>query len=107
MKKTKFQLLTRAMMLIGIFSLVSLVSCTEKEPEVEAPVASFQFALSNTNYLEVTFTNFSQNATSYSWAFGDGETSTEMSPVHVFAMAGSYTVVLTASNEEGTNATFS
>jgi len=107
MKKSKFKHVTRAMMLIGIFSLVTLVSCTEKEPEVDAPVASFQFALSDINYLEVSFTNFSQNATSYNWNFGDGETSTEMSPVHVFALAGTYTVVLTASNEENTTATFS
>jgi PKD repeat protein len=49
----------------------------------------------------VQFTDLSQNATSWSWDFGDGETSTDESPLHTYSAAGNYTVTLTASNENG------
>ena len=43
------------------------------------------------------FTNLSSdNALTFSWDFGDGETSTEASPMHSYAAAGSYNVRLTA-----------
>jgi gliding motility-associated-like protein len=42
----------------------------------------------------VMFTNLSPPA-EYLWDFGDGQTSTETSPVHTYAVNGSYTVRLT------------
>ena len=48
--------------------------------------------------LSVTFTNLSQNATMYVWNFGDGSTTVEANPVHVYASGGVYTVSLQASN---------
>lgn len=42
----------------------------------------------------VTFTNLSPEA-SYLWDFGDGQTSTETSPVHTYANNGDYQVTLT------------
>lgn len=44
----------------------------------------------------VNFYNNSLNATSYSWDFGDGSTSTEANPVHTFVSPGAYVVRLTA-----------
>ncbi|MCO6475359.1 MAG: PKD domain-containing protein [Phaeodactylibacter sp.] len=76
----------------------------DEEPTPEAPIASFQFEVSTDNFLEVSFTNFSQNATSYAWDFGDGKTSTEKDPTHVYDAAGVYTVALTASNDAGESA---
>ena len=35
------------------------------------------------------------------WNFGDGEGSTEGAPTHIFAAAGTYDVVLTATDEHG------
>jgi PKD repeat protein len=96
------------MLTLGVVSLVALASCKKDKDEdpPKNPIASFQFAVSTTNYLEVTFTNFSQNATSYEWNFGDGQTSTEANPVHTYAAAGNYTVVLTAKNSVNASATF-
>jgi PKD repeat protein len=98
-------------LLIGILSLVIFNSCKKDDDDDDttttSPVASFQFAVDADNFLKVTFTNFSQNATSYSWDFGDGESSTEQNPVHIYAAADSYTVVLTAKNAANTSATFS
>ena len=82
--------------------LLTVLSCGKDDdsptPTTTDPIASFQFEVSATNFLEVAFSNFSSNATSYSWDFGDGNTSTEESPTHAYAAAGDFTVVLTASN---------
>lgn len=49
-----------------------------------------------------TFTNNSTgNAVSYLWSFGDGQTSTEESPVHIYDSEGTYSVTLTAFNPNG------
>ncbi len=44
-----------------------------------------------------TFTNGSTNATNYSWAFGDGNTSTAANPVHIY-LSGTYNATLIATN---------
>lgn len=51
----------------------------------------------------VTFTNTSTNyPTSYSWNFGDGSpVSTTQNPVHQYMTAGTYTVILTVTNQWG------
>ncbi|GAB4094412.1 hypothetical protein GCM10028786_33410 [Flaviaesturariibacter terrae] len=46
----------------------------------------------------VTFTNQSTNATDYQWEFGDGTSSTEVNPIHVFADTGHFNITLTAIN---------
>jgi len=62
---------------------------------IENPTADFNFEV---NGLEVTFANSSENATSYFWDFDDGNNSTDENPIHTYASAGNYTVVLTAFN---------
>ena len=69
----------------------------------DIPLADFS---SEVNESEVTFTNFSEDADSYLWDFGDGNSSTEENPVHTYATDGDYDVILTATNECGDN-TFS
>ncbi len=52
----------------------------------------------------VNFTNASIDAVSYSWDFGDGSPiSTDTNPVHVYAIAGPYTVILTSTDACGTD----
>ena len=91
---------------MGILAVsILFVSCKKDDPEPgDLPISSFQYAITPTNFLEVTFTNFSQNATVYAWDFGDGNTSTDKDPVHTYAAAGTYTVSLKASNAVGENA---
>ena len=49
--------------------------------------------------LEVKYEDQSSGEiTTYAWDFGDGETSNEQHPVHVYQDPGSYTVALTVSN---------
>ena len=63
------------------------------------PVAGFSFT---TNSATASFTNTTSNATSYAWNFGDGQTSTQTNPAHIYAQDGNYTVTLSATNACGT-----
>jgi PKD repeat protein len=90
---------------ISAFILVALLatSCEEDEPmSMKEPSASFEFTATE---LTVSFSNTSSNATSYTWTFGDGNSSTEENPSHTYAAPGTYTVVLTANNDEGSATT--
>ncbi|MBL7914833.1 MAG: PKD domain-containing protein [Bacteroidia bacterium] len=57
--------------------------------------------MSGCSPLAVTFTNSSLNATTYTWDFGDGTSSTAANPNHTYTAAGSYQVMLIASNANG------
>ncbi len=48
----------------------------------------------------ITFTGYATGTATieYSWSFGDGTYDTGANPVHTYAMAGDYTVVMTATN---------
>lgn len=47
---------------------------------------------------EIHLINYTQNATSFLWDFGDQSTSTEFEPVHLYTQPGNYAITLTASN---------
>ncbi len=69
------------------------------------PVANFSGTPTTGNKpLSVTFTDSSTNSpTSWSWNFGDSNTSTAQNPSHQYTSAGKYTVALTATNQYGNN----
>jgi PKD repeat protein len=56
------------------------------------------FTATGTGSPTVSFTPANTTATTYAWDFGDGSTSTDMSPSHTYATAGTYTVQLVVSN---------
>ena len=100
MKGKIIVLLVSMALLVGILS-----GCTQTEPETTntAPEASFTYTVNGTT-MTATFTDASSDADgdtlTYSWDFGDDETSTDQNPEHVYAENGSYTVVLTV--DDGT-----
>ena len=54
----------------------------------------------------VSFTNFSNNATSYEWQFGDGETSTAKDPVHTYADGEFYGTLISSNGCSSDTFTF-
>ena len=72
------------------------------EPDLPGapPTAAFDFTVDGS---VVTFENKSINAESYSWEFGDGNGSSEESPVHDYMNDGIYTAKLTADNANGSS----
>jgi len=78
------------------------ISVTALVPQ--PPVADFTGSpTSGAAPLAVQFTDASTGATSWSWTFGDGGTSTAQNPSHSYAAAGAYTVSLTATNSAGSD----
>lgn len=51
--------------------------------------------------LDVKFTNTSVGGVAYLWEFGDGVTSAEANPSHIYGATGVYNVKLTATNQNG------
>jgi PKD repeat protein len=96
MKTKRFRILAQTFFLGAAISLFTFSGCEKDEDTVKDPVASFQYEVSESNPLEVAFTNYSQDASTYAWDFGDGETSIEESPTHAFAAEGTFNVTLTA-----------
>ena len=107
MKKNKTQLFKTAALLMGVFAILSFTSCGE-DPIVEDPIASFQFEVNVDNYLEVAFTNYSQNADSYSWDFGDGSLLVyEENPEHTYTYEDSFVVTQTVEYAVGCTYSYS
>lgn len=77
----------------GVFSQTVEVTITAP------PTASFTF--SEAGFGEVTFTNTSTDGNTYDWDFGDTNSSSDESPVHIYASSGSYSVSLTVTNDCG------
>ncbi|AKB52189.1 cell surface protein [Methanosarcina barkeri str. Wiesmoor] len=72
--------------------------------EALSPTANFSSNKQTGSFpLTVSFKDRSFNANKFLWDFGDGNTSTEVNPVHTYSAAGTYTVTLTVQNEHGTD----
>lgn len=73
---------------------------------VTAPVVTANFSGTPTSGevpLSVQFTDASTNATSWSWTFGDGGTSTAENPSHTYTSPGTYDVSLVATGAYGSD----
>ena len=84
------------------YGLIDAAAALSVEVEPRPPVAGFDYSATG---LQVLFTNNStdpdNDLASYAWNFGDGNTSSEQGPVHVYAAEGTYTVSLTATDAKG------
>ncbi len=81
---------------------VGISACEEDDTgNIVIPVAKFE---PDINFLEVTFTNTSNDAETYLWDFGvdgDLDTSTDESPSYTYSEPGTYTVILIVANSTG------
>jgi gliding motility-associated-like protein len=70
--------------------------------QVVKPLANFYIMSQDPMQgLPVQFENASYNAWSYTWAFGDGDGSFLVNPIHTYTQPGSYEITLIATNQEG------
>jgi hypothetical protein len=69
-------------------------------PRIFHPLADFT-SLKGTEEKQIKFTNTSLYNVNSQWDFGDGNTSAETSPDHVYAAAGSYSVKLAVTGISG------
>ena len=76
---------------ILLIVLLIVSSCEKKEDNKTKAVFSYV-----ADGFKVNFTNFSTNATSYSWDFGDGGSSNLRSPMYIYKSKGDFLVTLTA-----------
>mgnify|MGYP003982425025 CR=1 FL=1 len=74
--------------------LFAFTGCKKDDP----PPANFTYQVAE---LSVSFTYAGTDAESYSWDFGDGNSSTVQNPSHTYGAGGTYTVVLTATKGDG------
>jgi PKD repeat protein len=80
-----------------MISVMTILTACQKVPEASFTVESETVAVN----LPVEFTNTSLDAETYNWDFGDGTTSTEVSPTHTFTSLGVYSVTLSATSKNG------
>ena len=84
---------------VGLHSVPDLIEVTEPRPEFSADTLGCTQST-------IRFFNASQGtALSYLWDFGDGNTSTEVSPEHFYGSEGVYTVCLTLTDKYGCDST--
>ena len=95
MKRNIIYLFTMLVLMLGF-------SSCKKEKAGSGVKAVFSYVADG---YKVNFTNFSANATEYSWDFGDasGVGSTSKTPQHVFKKKGDFLISLTAKNGTETN----
>lgn len=65
------------------------------------PTASFMYT--QTDFLSFSFSNNSSNSNSWLWNFGDGTTSVDQNPTHLYAQTGQYPVKLLAYSNCGSD----
>jgi hypothetical protein len=71
-----------------------------KEETADPPKASIFYSIVDK---QVAFTALTKRVVTWNWDFGDGNTSTEKDPVHIYESGGTYTVTLTGTDENGTS----
>lgn len=73
-------------------------SCMSEGVEVVAEVNGSALFNFETNNLTVEFNSDQADATTWAWDFGDGNTSDEENPTHIYDNSGIYSVTLTTDN---------
>ena len=77
-------------------------SCSDEPDQPVFPISATIFH--SIKGKQVAFTALTHSAVSWEWNFGDGQTSTEQNPVHVYTKGGYYNAILTATDQSGNKA---
>ncbi len=92
----------------AMFTLTEGGTCAQIEHTVavpDAPTANFNFTSTcdgiTVNFTDSSFAVDSSVIVDYDWDFGDGGTSTDMNPTHVFPASGDYDITLTVTDDNG------
>ena len=85
---------------ILLASAVTLVGCSLLQPTVDVDIAASETEGATPMVVEFAPVIAGEIATCY-WDFGDGETSDETNPVHVYRAAGTYDVFVTVTLADG------
>ena len=102
----KTQLIQKIKQFSILLLMISFIgNCTDDEQFLPDIISGYTYT-TDSETGTVTFINISENARSFSWDFGDGNTSTEINPTHTYAVTGDYEVSLTASNSSGASLVF-
>jgi hypothetical protein len=97
--KQKFDLST---IIFAVIMTVLWSSCNKEEVRPTFPISATIFH--SIVGKQVAYTALTHSAVSWNWQFGDGQTSTDQNPVHVYAKGGYYKAILTATDVAGNKA---
>ncbi len=98
---------TNAPVTLAVDDLVAGPVGAVTPPPNQSPTASFT---SSANNLTASFNAAASSdpdgtVVSYAWDFGDGQTGTGVAPSHTYAVAGTYNVTLTVTDDKGATGT--
>lgn len=102
------------MMSLLLIAATAISSCSKYEadlpgvgdvPDKTPPEARFSYTPSDTDYLEITYTNESISSTDYVWDLDNGFTSTDKDVTVTYPGPGTYEVTLTSSDKLGKSST--
>jgi PKD repeat protein len=81
----------------AVLAVMLHVSCTR-----DPPMVSILYEPAAGDPYTIQFSTLDEHVDSYSWDFGDGQSSSEAAPVHTYSLSGNYTVHLEVEGRGGT-----
>ncbi|AYN68608.1 PKD domain-containing protein [Euzebyella marina] len=95
----------KSIYLAALSALFFVGGCETDVNTNQEPISFSADIFSSVKGKKVAFQGLTNNAVSWSWNFGDGASSNQQNPVHVYSDSGYYTATLTATDEAGTTIT--
>ncbi len=92
----------KSFLLLSIICMIGATLFHSCEEDADKPVLPLSAAIFHSIAgKQVAFTALTHSAVSWSWDFGDGNTSSEQNPVYVYEEGGYYVATLTAKDKDG------
>jgi hypothetical protein len=86
---------------LSFFAVASVTSCKKKSHNTPTPISSYSFTDSGNMYTfnTISFKSTAPKGCTYIWKFGDGATSNDSFPTHIYYNADSFAVTLIVNND--------